>query len=620
MISPDFLDQIRSRVTLSALIGRSVRLEKAGREYRACCPFHDEKSPSFYVNDAKGFYHCFGCQAHGDAIRWMTEHQGLGFIDAVKELAAEAGLDMPEPDRRAAEKAERRVGLIDAMEAAATWFAARLTGAEGAEARAYLMQRGIDAATATRWGFGFAPDERGALKSALARFGEPMLVEAGLLIAVDGKAPYDRFRGRLMIPIRDPRGRVIAFGGRIIGAGEPKYLNSPDTPLFDKGRTLYNLDRAAPAARKADRIVAVEGYMDVVALGEAGFGEAVAPLGTALTETQIETLWRQVPCPILCFDGDAAGQKAAARAAVRALPLLKPMHSLAFVTLPPGQDPDDLVRTAGPGAFAALLETPQSLVDRLWDWECAAAPLVTPEERAGLKARLKAHVEAVQHPDIRRHYADAFTERLDALFARPRAAPRSGGSTSQRRGGRLRWQPPEPPPGAHARSLAAGGLDRSIQRAVLAGLIHRPAAIQRHLEPLLCYRHWGAEEERLFAALAEWADATETLDSGAPLPIKGDTHIGIMARGLLSESALGFTFARPPGPDDDASDDARAAADLAEAIRVMTERPAIEAALDRATAAAGADLTEESFAAQQRLRMARDDFDRRLAELIRSDG
>ncbi len=258
-LSPQFLDELRSRTLLSALVGKTVKLQKAGREFRGCCPFHNEKTPSFYVNDDKAFYHCFGCSAHGDAIRWMTDQRGLPFIDAVKELAQAAGMEMPAMDPRAAEKAEVAKGLYEAMDDAAAWFTEQLMGIAGGEARAVLERRGIKPETAKTFGMGFSPDSRGKLKAQLKQYGDPVLVEAGLLIQVDDKEPYDRFRGRLMIPIRDPRGRVIAFGGRVIGDGEPKYLNSPDTPLFDKGRTLYNLDRAAPASRKAGRVLVVEG-------------------------------------------------------------------------------------------------------------------------------------------------------------------------------------------------------------------------------------------------------------------------------------------------------------------------------------------------------------------------
>ncbi len=415
-LSPAFLDELRARTSLSALVGKSVKLQRAGKEFRACCPFHNEKSPSFYVNDDKGFYHCFGCGAHGDAIRWMTDQRGLPFIDAVKELAAAAGLDMPEQDRRQAERDRRAKGLREAMEDAQKWFVEQLHGLEGAEARAMLERRGIRPETARAFGMGYAPDSRGKLRQALSEYGDAMLVEAGLLIAVDGKEPYDRFRGRLMIPIRDVRGRVIAFGGRIIGDGEPKYLNSPETPLFDKGRNLFNLDRAQAAARKADRVIAVEGYMDVIALAQAGFDEAVAPLGTAMTEHQLDRLWRMSDVPLLCFDGDSAGQKAAIRAAHRALPMLQPGRSLAFVTLPDGQDPDDLVRGSGPGAFETLLHEARPLVEAIWQNEMRAAPLKTPEERAGLGSRLRALAQEIHDSDVRKEYLATFNRLVWDLF------------------------------------------------------------------------------------------------------------------------------------------------------------------------------------------------------------
>ena len=332
-LSPQFLDELRARTSLSALVGRTVKLQRAGREWKACCPFHKEKTPSFYVNDEKGFWHCFGCGVHGDAIRWLTDARGLPFMDAVKELADAAGMEVPAADPRAQEKAERAAGLYDVMEAAQRWFEEQLGGLEGAEARAYLEKRGISEATRRRFGFGFAPDSRGKLRAALKDFGNDKLVEAGLLIAPDDeREPYDRFRGRLMFPIRDRRGRVIAFSARILGAGEPKYLNSPDTPLFDKGRTLFNIDKAAAASREAKRVIVVEGQMDVIALDQAGLGEAVAPLGTALTEAQLGLLWRLSPSPILCFDGDSAGQQgggaggAAGAAPCRPRPLARLRH------------------------------------------------------------------------------------------------------------------------------------------------------------------------------------------------------------------------------------------------------------------------------------------------------
>src|SRR5690348_14910283 len=280
----------------------------------------------------------------------------MPFMDAVKELAGKAGMEVPAPDPQARERAERTASLTDVMAEVAAWYSEQLNGLAGAEARDYLKRRQIDAGTVQRFGIGFAPDGRSALKRALEKLGEDRLVETGMLIRPEeGGDSYDRFRGRLMFPIRDPRGRVIGFGGRILGAGEPKYLNSPDTPLFDKGRTLYNIDQAAPASRTAKRLIVVEGYMDVIALNRAGISEVVAPNGTALTEAQLERLWRLDPSPILCFDGDNAGRKAAIRAATRALPLLRPDRTLRFVELPAGQDPDDVIRTGGREAFETLI-------------------------------------------------------------------------------------------------------------------------------------------------------------------------------------------------------------------------------------------------------------------------
>jgi DNA primase len=407
VLSPQWLDQLRTRITLSGLVGRSVRLTRAGAEFKACCPFHNENTPSFYVNDQKGFYHCFGCGAHGDAIRWMTDHQGLEFMDAVKELAAEAGMDVPAPDPRAARQAEQRASLHDVMAAAQEWFVANLNGEGGKAARDYLATRGFDDATVRKFGFGFAPDERQALKAGLSRFPESMLLEAGLRIAVEGRDPYDRFRGRLMLPIQDIRGRVIAFGGRILSddkTGAPKYLNSPETPLFDKGRTLYNLHRAATAARQSGRLIVVEGYMDVIALAAADIEEVVAPLGTALTEEQIALLWRQVDSPVLCFDGDAAGQRAAMRALERTLPLLRPGHSLKFAELPKGMDPDDIIRRSGREGFELQLDEAFTLLDFLWMQERVAAPVGTPEEKAGLKDRIDQYIARIEHPEIKKLY------------------------------------------------------------------------------------------------------------------------------------------------------------------------------------------------------------------------
>ncbi len=612
MLTPQWLDQLRSRVTLSALIGRTVRLTKAGNEFKACCPFHNEKTPSFHVNDAKGFYHCFGCSAHGDAIRWMTDHQGLAFIDAVKELAAEAGMDVPAPDPHQARAAEKRDSLHDVMAAAQEWFVSQLAAPEGEAARAYLATRGFDAHTVQRFGFGFAPEGRQALKGALSRFPEAMLIEAGLRIVVDDKDPYDRFRGRLMLPIEDTRGRVIAFGGRILVKGKtdaPKYLNSPDTPLFDKGRTLYNLHRAAPAARQSGRMIVVEGYMDVIALAAAGIAECVAPLGTALTEPQIEMLWRHVETPILCFDGDAAGQRAAMRAVTRALPLLRPAHSLRIVRLPEGLDPDDLLKAKGRPAMEAMLEDARPLVDVLWEAERESTPLDTPEAKAGLKARLLAHVEAIGHQDVAilykrelmdRYSAFAFPRREERPFTPRRAAPNGRGNF--KRGVFEERQPSDPQSIARLNRAMDGGRD-ALSAAILAGLVRWPSQIHRHAETLMSTHGL----DRRFALLVDCCDSTDPLETADLTSIL--VRHGLELPGPSAWSGLRFGFLQPEATE------AQGASELAQAIELLVERPALEAALARATARFEGDLSEEAFEEQQRLLKRKLEFDNRLRQM-----
>jgi DNA primase len=610
-LSPQFLDELRARTLLSALIGRTTKLQKAGREFRACCPFHNEKSPSFYVNDDKAFYHCFGCGAHGDAIRWLTDQRGLPFMDAVKELAQAAGMELPAMDRQSAEKAERAKGLHEACADAAAWFTEQLSGLAGAEARGILEKRGIKAETAKAFGLGFAPDSRGKLKDALKDYGSPMLVEAGLLISVEDKEPYDRFRGRLMIPIRDPRGRVIAFGGRIIGDGEPKYLNSPETPLFDKGRSLYNLDRAAPASRKSGRVLVVEGYMDVIALAQAGFGEAVAPLGTALTEAQLERLWRLTDVPILCFDGDSAGQKAAIRAANRALPMLAPGRSLAFVTLPAGVDPDDFVRAKGPAAFAALLEKPEPLVDRLWAHELAAEPLDTPEQKAGLKQRYTGLAQAIADADVRTQYLAEFNRRFDAFYARVRA-PFTPFERAKRKPGQP-WKAPDIPVTEAAKGVRAGGIDRILAKAVLAGLIRHPAEIARHMEVLGALKLADGALGRLFEAVVDLAVEDQALDSERLLTILAKSGFDIIATDLLRADQLSCSFTQKD------AEPARAREDLDEAIAILVARPEVDAALAEATAALMTGYTDEAFERQVSLVKEQQALDARLANLVQAN-
>ncbi len=602
-LTPQWLDELRARTTLSALIMRSVKLQKAGHEWKACCPFHNEKSPSFTVSDQKGFYHCFGCGAHGDAIRWMTDQRGLEFMDAVKELAAEAGMEVPAPDPRAAERAEQRAGLHDVMQAAQDWFAANLQANGGAGARDYLKSRGFDAHTVQRFGFGFAPAERQAMKASLPHFEEPLLIEGGLRIAVDDKEPYDRFRARLMLPIHDARGRVIAFGGRILEADSnaPKYLNSPETPLFDKGRTLYNLHRAGPASRQSGRIIVVEGYMDVIALAAAGIEDAVAPLGTALTETQIELLWRLVERPILCFDGDAAGQRAAMRAVTRALPLLRPAHSLSIVTLPAGLDPDDLLKQQGRSAMDALLENAASLLDTLWAFERDAQPLNSPEDKAGLKARLLDHVTTIHNPDIRALYKRELLERFSA-FAFPPRSPRPARQQGEWKRG-FQGKPANPvitpEASGRLRRSSSGGARDELTAAVLTGLTRYPDQILRHADALT---RLAAHEPQIAPAIDSLIEAAEMLEPGDKSPIS-------VPHGIIAPpDNTRFAFLGG-GIDPTAARD-----DLSEAVSLLVERPALEAALAAATARFETD-PEGAFAEQQRLLKRKLEFESRLGQM-----
>ena len=599
-LSPQWLDELRARLTLSSVISRTTRLTKAGHEFKACCPFHNEKSPSFTVNDQKGFYHCFGCGAHGDVIRWMTDQRGLSFMDAVKELASEAGMELPAPDPQAARRAEQQSTLHEVMAAAQAWFVERLASSEGEKARAYLATRGFDAHTVQRFGFGYAPEGRQALKEALKQFPEALLIEAGLRIAVEDKEPYDRFRGRLMLPIEDARGRVIAFGGRILDAAKtdaPKYLNSPDTPLFDKGRTLYNLHRAGPASRQSGRIVVVEGYMDVIALAAAGIPDAVAPLGTALTERQIEMLWRLTEAPVLCFDGDAAGQRAAMRAAARALPLLRPAHTLKIVRLPTGMDPDDLIKRDGPKAMEAALAAPQSLLDLIWEHELAAAPLLSPEDKAGFKARLMAHVETIADRDIQALYRRDLSEKYSA-FAFPRREQREW--KPAQRGAKP--QPVRSDPASLARLRKAGSRD-ALGAAVLAGLLRYPREIARHGEALL---HARLADPR-FDALVDAVEDGAELESGALATILAARGMAAPAPEEYSGLRFGFLIEQ--------AEEAQARVDLAQAVALLVERPALEAALAQATARFERDLSEGAYAEQQRLLKRKLEFDSRLRQM-----
>lgn len=617
-LSTQFLDELRARTLLSAVVAPSVKLLKAGREFKACCPFHSEKTPSFTINDEKGFYHCFGCGAHGDAIRFLTDARGLPFMDAVKELAGKAGLDVPAADPRHRDQAERSIELTDVMASAQKWFAEQLHGVDGGEARRYLTQRGISAEMVARFGLGLAPQGRNKMKAALLSLGEDKLVDTGMLIRPEesGKETYDRFRGRLMFPIRDQRGRVIAFGGRILGEGEPKYLNSPDTVLFDKGRTLYNIDRAGPASRKAGRLIVVEGYMDVIGLDRAGIGEAVAPNGTALTEAQLNRIWRLDPTPILCFDGDAAGKKAAIRAASRALPHLGPERTLRFVALPAGQDPDDVVKGGGREAMEALLAAAEPLVERLWAHERDLAPLDTPEARAGLKQRLIDHAATIGDPSLRQLYRDEWLQRFDALVRPQRGS--SGGSTAFT--ARIPWKknkegrfvPPLPPASAAARTIGASGTDRATARALVFGHALFPAAIGDHLEAFATLPIPDKPAAAIRDRMLDLAMAGETLDRPGFVTILQSDDTAVAWRDVSKGGDIGFSFTRSD------CDPVVARRDLGLAIEALAANSEIETALVAATQrlVAGDD---SAFEEQQRLHASREAMNQRLANLASNE-
>ncbi|MBP32831.1 MULTISPECIES: DNA primase [unclassified Methylobacterium] len=441
---PHILEEIRSRLPASSVVGRRVQLKKAGREWRGLSPFNAEKTPSFYVNDQKQFYHCFSSSKHGDIFTFLMETEGLSFPEAVERLAGEAGVSLPAPteDNRASER--KRAGAIEVMEMAARWFEDRLRAGQGSEARAYLERRGLKDETQRAFRLGYAPNDRYALRDHLAGQGvdKALMVELGLIAAGEGvSVPYDYFRDRVMFPITDTRGRVVAFGGRALAKEvRAKYLNSPETPLFHKGRTLYNLHGARKAAHERGSIIAVEGYVDVIAMTLAGHPETVAPLGTALTEDQLGLLWRHADEPILCFDGDKAGQRAAFRALDIALPLLAPGRSLRIALLPGGQDPDDLLRSGGPAAIDQVLTAALPLSELLWRRALEAGPVDTPERRAGLTQTLRTTVATIRDETVRRYYRDDIEERLRSLS--PRSARAAAGGAPR---GRPRFTRPGEP-------------------------------------------------------------------------------------------------------------------------------------------------------------------------------
>ncbi|WDR05165.1 DNA primase [Devosia rhodophyticola] len=441
-----FLEEIRQRLPITQVVGEHVlwdkRKSQPGRgDMWACCPFHGEKSPSFHADDNRGIYHCFGCGVTGDHFRFLTEKVGMSFPEAVERLAEMAGVPMPARDERQEKREAAQRSLIDVMELAAKYFEAGLVHNIGAKARGYLFDRGVSATAQTRFRLGFAPDSRNGLKEHLALNGVSAqdMIDTGLVTSREGDPlTYDRFRNRVMFPITDFRGRVIAFGGRALSSDVPaKYLNSPETELFHKRQVLYNGQAARQAARDGKSVIVVEGYLDVIAAVSAGFEGTVAPLGTALTEEHLVLLWRMSDEPVLCFDGDKAGLKAAERAADIVMPHLKPGQTVKIATLPEGQDPDDLIKAQGRGAFADVIERARSLSDMIWSMETGGLVPETPEARAALQAKLRERANSIQDSSVRFHYGQAFDEKLKAFFTPSRSGydPRGGGRSNYGQGG-----------------------------------------------------------------------------------------------------------------------------------------------------------------------------------------
>jgi DNA primase len=504
-LPPSFTDELRTRTPLPAVIGRRVRLARSGKQWKGCCPFHGEKSPSFYVYE--DHYHCFGCGAHGDAISFVMQSQRLGFMEAIGQLAAEAGLEVPKPTPEAAEAERRRLDVVGVLEAAQAHYQKRLALPEGRAARDYLLSRGLTEETIARFGLGWAGD-RGALSADLSRqeIDIGQLVEAGLLrIDEETGRNFELFSQRVMFPIRDRRGRIISFGGRILGTGQPKYVNGPETSVFSKRRNLYGLDLARDGVRNGATLIVVEGYMDVIATAQAGFTAAVAPLGTALTNEQIDQLWRVSPCPVLCFDGDAAGSRAASRAMELALPMLTPERSLKFATLPAGDDPDSLLRKHGAGGLQAVLNDARGPTDALYDMLLAEVGDKTPEQRAALQSRLNEAAGRVADKTLAWEYRDALRQKFRESH---RSKPYQAGISA--RFGDNRRKPTTP-----VRFLRLGINQTSTiterYRILTAILLRHPYLLQDVRNAYESLTLDGVLA-RLQSILLDWSDGAETLD------------------------------------------------------------------------------------------------------------
>lgn len=549
---PEFLDNIRARVPVSSVVSRSVKLQRRGREFVGLSPFNNEKTPSFTVNDQKGFYHCFSTGEHGDIISFLMKTQNIPFLEAVERLADEAGLEMPRATPEEARKAERRTTLQDAVEFACRFYEQKLKSPEGRQAYEYLINRGLSDDTIAAYRLGYAPGNN-ALKAALAResISEEIALESRILTpGRDGRPAFDFFRDRVIFPICDARGRPVAFGGRILGDGEPKYLNSPETPLFHKGGLVYGLSQARKTASDKAEVIIAEGYMDVIAMAQAGIKNAVAPLGTALTEQQIAMLWRIAPEPILCFDGDTAGRKAALRAADRCLPMLEPGYSLRFALLPAGQDPDDLIKSDGPQALRDILDGALPMSEIVWRQLVEGRSLDTPERRAALEKEIDDLTRGIKDGSVQGHYRRQLRDRVFALF---REQNRGGGFQKQHKGlgGRSRLGRYRPEFQPKSRPLDA---DSVRHRILLATLINHPDLLDHVEERLGAMTFADSRLDSLRQSALMHLSQSPNLESG---PLQAHLNkLGFadaLKKLISSEVYIHAAFARPDANLEDAT-------------------------------------------------------------------
>jgi DNA primase len=612
-----FLDEIKSRLRLSDVIGRTVKLRRQGREYAGLSPFTKEKTPSFYVNDEKGFYHCFSSGKHGDLITFLQETERLSFPEAVERLAGEAGVPLPVQDDRQVEQDRRRNTLQDWLEAAAAWFEGELRRPGGQAARAYMQKRGLPEADWSRFRIGFAPAGRTALKDYLVQKGAlpTDLMQSGVLIGPeDGGAPYDRFRDRIIFPITDLRGRVISFGGRALDPeAKAKYLNGPETDLFSKSQVLYGMYEARKLLGTGDAdapLAVVEGYMDVIACQRAGVA-AVAGMGTALTEEQMALMWRFHPEPTLCFDGDGAGQRAAARVIDRALPGLKPGRSFKFALVSGGKDPDEVLREQGPAALKAQLAQTTPFVEALFVRERDLEPLDTPERRAGLKARLRAVAAAIKDKDLSQAYRDDLLARLDTLFARAPGAQTLDGSFPLSRKPYRRGYGQDPfvdrrPPTAEGKAAArqlAASLE-PIAAAVVKGALMDPARLDARLDDQEAPSLGHPALDALASAIIRLRLEADVLDSEALTRHLAASGFGALLSEIDRAARIsGAPFLNPDLPS------ASARSQWSHAYEVLIRMAALESALSTVKA----ELTESSdTSAFMRLKGERDALKRAI--------